>query len=262
MVLCTVFSVVPQLVADLAADPNALAGYPALAEAVQGGAALTPSLIQDTIFSTGNEGLTFIWMPQLFATLPWGRVLMVLFFLALSFAAFTSLIAMIELATRVLRDAGLPRPRAIRFVGIGGFVLGIPSALSLRFLHNQDFVWGVALMVSGLFFAIGVLTYGVRRFREQQLNHADSDIRVGRWWDLVIGVLVPLEALVLLGWWVWQVRGEDLVGWLDPLREANVGTMAVQWGAVLAVLLLLNRWLAGRTAPAVADRRSADERDP
>jgi NSS family neurotransmitter:Na+ symporter len=257
MVLCTVFSVVPQLVANLAADPNALAGYPALADAVRGGAALTPSLIQDTIFATGNEGLTFIWMPQLFATLPGGRILMVLFFLALAFAAFTSLIAMIELATRVLRDAGMPQPLAVRVVGIGGFLLGIPSALSLRFLHNQDFVWGVALMVSGLFFAIGVLVYGVRRFREQQLNHADSDIRVGRWWELVIGVIVPLEALVLLGWWVWQVRGDDLAGWLDPLREANVGTMALQWAVVLVVLLAANRWLAGRTAPAVAQRQQA-----
>jgi NSS family neurotransmitter:Na+ symporter len=250
---------VPQLVAGFASNPDALAGYPALAEAVRNGAELTPALIQDTIFSTGNEGLTFIWMPQLFATLPWGRLLMVLFFLALSFAAFTSLIAMIELATRVLWDAGIPRQRAIRVVGIGGFLLGIPSALSLRFLHNQDFVWGVALMVSGLFFAVGVLTYGVRRFREQQLNHADSDIRVGRWWDVVIGVLVPLEALVLLGWWFWQVRGDDLVGWLDPLREANVGTMVLQWGVVLAGLLALNRWLAGRTAPAVAERQDRDE---
>lgn len=258
MVLCTVFSVVPQMVANLAADPDALQAYPALAAAVRDGAGLTPRLIQDTIFSTGNEGLTFIWMPQLFATLPAGRVLMLVFFLALSFAAFTSLIAMIELATRVLRDAGVSRQRAIRLVGIGGFLLGIPSALSLRFLHNQDFVWGVALMVSGLFFAIGVVTYGVRRFREGQLNHEHSDIRIGRWWDVVIGVVVPLEALVLLGWWFYQVRGEDLAGWLDPLREANVGTMVAQWGAVLLGLLLLNRWLASRTAGAAASAARSD----
>jgi NSS family neurotransmitter:Na+ symporter len=252
MVLCTVFSVVPQLVANLASDPDALAAYPALAEAVRGGAGLSPQLIQDTIFSTDNEGLTFIWMPQLFATLPGGTVFMLVFFLALSFAAFTSLMAMIELATRVLRDAGMSRERAIRIVGVGGFLLGVPSALSLRFLHNQDFVWGVGLMVSGLFFAIGVLTYGVRRFREQQLNHEHSDIRVGRWWEVVIGVVVPLEALILLGWWFWQVRGEDLAGWLDPLREANVGTMVAQWGAVLLALILLNRWLARRTAAGTA----------
>jgi neurotransmitter:Na+ symporter, NSS family len=247
MVLCTVFAVVPNIVQGLAADPGALGAYPHLAEAVRGGATLTPKLIQDTIFTSNNEGLTFIWMPQLFQQLPWGRGLMFLFFLALSFAAFTSLIAMVELATRVLRDAGLSRATAVRWVGVGGFLLGIPSALSLGFLSNQDFVWGVGLMLSGLFFAIAVIVHGVRRFRAEQLNHQHSDIRVGRWWDIVIGIVVPLEALVLLGWWFYQVRGSDIKGWLDPFRTANVGTMVFQWGIVLVALVGANRWIARHT---------------
>ena len=67
---------------------------------------------------------------------------------------------------------------------------------------------------------------------------------------VVIGVIVPLEALVLLGWWFYQVRGADLAGWLDPLREANVGTLVAQWAVGLLALLLVNRWLASRTAEA------------
>lgn len=243
MVLCTVFSVVPQLVANLAADPDALSAYPALADAVRSGQPLTEDLIQSTIFTAGNEGLTFIWMPQLFARVPLGSLFMLMFFLALSFAAFTSLIAMIELATRVLRDAGMERGRAIRVVGGVGFLLGLPSAISLSVLHNQDGVWGVALMLSGMFFAIAVISHGVRRFRREQINHADSDIRVGRWWDLVIGVLVPLQAVVLLGWWLYQAQVADPAGWLDPISEFNVGTILLQWGIVLAVLVGVNRWL-------------------
>lgn len=259
MVLCTVFAVVPELVAQLAVRPDALSAYPALAEAVQGGAALTPDLIQSTIFTSGNEGLTFIWMPQLFASIPFGRLFMLVFFVALAFAAFTSLMAMIELATRVLRDAGVPRARAIRIVGIGGFVLGLPSAFSLQVLHNQDWVWGVALMVSGLFFAIAVIGHGVRRFRDEQLNHRDSDIRIGKWWDIVIGILVPLQALVLLVWWLYQARGWDPTGWLAPLAVENVGTILLQWGVVLAALLLANRWIARHTAvvPAPPEDRPA-----
>jgi NSS family neurotransmitter:Na+ symporter len=260
MVLCTVFAVVPQLVAGLASDPQALSAYPALADAVRSGAALTPELIQRTIFSAGNEGLTFIWMPQLFARVPFGQGFMVLFFVALAFAAFTSLVSMIELGSRVLRDMGMPRDRAVRTVGIVGFVLGLPSAISLQVLHNQDWVWGVALMVSGLFFAIAVIASGVRRFRETQLNHADSDIRVGRWWDVVIGVVVPLEALALLGWWLYQARGWDPTGWLDPLGVENVGTILAQWGIVLVGLLLANHWLVARTRavpPGPEDRMPA-----
>ncbi|MFQ5530520.1 MAG: sodium-dependent transporter, partial [Gemmatimonadota bacterium] len=54
-----------------------------------------------TIVGAGNEGLTFIWVPQLFAQMPGGNAFMIFFFLALVFAAWSSLIAMIELATRV-----------------------------------------------------------------------------------------------------------------------------------------------------------------
>jgi NSS family neurotransmitter:Na+ symporter len=44
----------------------------------------------DTIVGAGNEGLTFIWVPQLFARMPAGNLFMILFFLALVFAAWSS----------------------------------------------------------------------------------------------------------------------------------------------------------------------------
>jgi NSS family neurotransmitter:Na+ symporter len=251
MVLCTVFAVVPQLAANLAAQPESLSAYPALADAVRAGRPLTTDLIQQTIFNAGNEGLTFIWMPQLFARVPLGRVFMVLFFVALAFAAFTSLISMIELGTRVALDAGMERGRAIRWVGAIGFLLGLPSARSLAVLHNQDWVWGVALMVSGLFFALAVLRWGAKRFREEQLNHPDSNLKLGRWWDVVITGVVPLEAVILLVWWLAQARSWDPAGWLDPFGVENVGTIALQWGVVLAVLVALNRRL-GRSIRPVA----------
>jgi NSS family neurotransmitter:Na+ symporter len=177
---------------------------------------------------------------------------MVLFFVALFFAAFTSLVSMIELGVRVLLDAGLERARAIRIVGGLGFVLGLPSALSLDVLHNQDWVWGVALMVSGLFFAIAVIGHGVRRFREEQLNHPDSDLHVGRWWDIVLGILVPLQAAVLMIWWLVQSRSWDPAGWLNPFGVETVGTILLQWGVVLAVLIVANRWIVGRLRPVPA----------
>ena len=51
--------------------------------------------------AAGNTGLMFIWIPQLFARIPAGGVFLSLFFLALFCAALSSLIAMIELATRI-----------------------------------------------------------------------------------------------------------------------------------------------------------------
>jgi NSS family neurotransmitter:Na+ symporter len=247
MVLCTVFSVVPRLVARVATDPGALQRFPGLAEAVGAGQTVTPALLQETIFSAGNEGLTFVWMPQLLAEMPFGWLFTVIFFAALAVAAITSLIAMVELATRVLVDAGVTRGRAIRVVGAGAFLLGLPSAISMPVLKNQDWVWGVGLMLSGFFYTLAIITHGIRRFRQEHLNHEGSNIRIGAWWDVVIGVVVPLEALVLLVWWLVQAWSWDPKGWLSPFAQENVGTVLAQFVIVLVLLIAANRWMVRRT---------------
>lgn len=213
--------------------------------------AIRPDAASEIVGAT-NTGLTFIWVPQLLATLPAGRLFMMLFFLALVFAAVTSLISMVELAVRALVDGGVERGRAVVWVGLAGFLFGVPSAWSLAFLDNQDFVWGVGLMLSGFFFAFGVLRYGVRRFREEMINQEGSDIRIGRWWDVAI-VLCTVEALVLIVWWFWQAAGAGggFARALDPFAPFSLGTVLVQWGIVLLLLAVLNRWLVRRTAAGV-----------
>ncbi len=213
MVLCTVFSVMPDASSE--------------------------------IVGSGNEGLTFIWVPQLFGTLPFGQVFLALFFLALVFAAWTSLIALIELASRVVMELGLSRQRAIAVVGIAGLLFGLPSALSMEVFGNQDFVWGVGLMLSGAFFAFAVLRYGVTQWREEFINTGDSDIHIGAWWDWAIRFVV-VQAAVLIVWWLWQVRGEGFAENWNPIATFNIGTVVVQWAVVLGILIGLNRWMVKR----------------
>ena len=205
---------------------------------------------QSEIVGAGNEGLTFIWMPRLFEAMPGGAFFMVLFFLALSFAALTSLISMVELATRVLTDLGVARRSALAWVGAAALVVGLPSALSLDFLHNQDWVWGVGLMLSGFFFALAARRFGLERLRREEINAPGADLRIGRWWTFLVGVVVPVEAVVLMVWWLWQARGWDPEGWLDPFQPETVGTVLAQAAVVLVALLAANRWLARRTARA------------
>ncbi len=214
------------------------------------GAEMTKPEVLEIMRSSGpaSTGLTFIWMPQLFARMPAGGLLASLFFLGLSFAAFSSLISMIELATRVFVDAGLDRTRAIAFVGVSAFVLGIPSAINLEFLGNQDFVWGVALMISGAFVAFAVIRYGAQRFRSEIIDNIPGDWKAGRPWGYVIQYLIPLQAIILLAWWLYlaaSVYAPDT--WFDPTDPYSVMTCLVQWGAVMAILILLNRWMVRRT---------------
>jgi NSS family neurotransmitter:Na+ symporter len=219
MVLCTVFSIMPDA-----------AG---------------------TIVGAGNEGLTFIWVPQLFAQIPWGQFFMAIFFLALVFAAWTSLVSMIELASRILQDMGLTRGRAIGIVGVAGLLCGVPSALNMAVFQNQDWVWGVGLMLSGFFFAVAVLRYGVSEWRETYINTGYSDIRVGAWWDWAIR-LVVVEAVVLMVWMLLQSRGEAWQETWTLFSNYNIGTVLIQWAVVLVILLGLNRFLVTKSMRAGA----------
>jgi NSS family neurotransmitter:Na+ symporter len=155
---------------------------------------------------------------------------------------------MIELATRVLIDAGISRRRAIVFVGVGGVIFGLPSARSLDFLHNQDWVWGVGLMLSGLFFAFGAQRYGLERLRRDVVNADGCDLHVGKWWSFLIRVVVPLEAVILMIWWLKESRGWDPSGWLNPFGVETVGTVLMQWAIAIIALVAVNRWLAVRSA--------------
>ena len=258
MVFCTVFTVIPQLVSSIASNPQALVDFPDLQKAVTEGAALNADLVQRTIFGAGNEGVTFIWIPKLFSTLPAGKLFMTFFFLALFFAAFTSLVSMVELGTRVLLDMGWTRARAVWVVGAFGLIIGLPSAFSLTFLHNQDWVWGVGLMLSGLFFAIAIIRLGPTKFRAEQINHEYSNIHVGAWWDFCIRFLVPFEAIALMAWWMWQVRGP---GALNPLGVENIGTIIFQWSIAIGLLLLFNKTLA-RVNPSQTTEMDAGRMPP
>ena len=202
----------------------------------------------------GNYGLTFIWLPQLFAQIWAGRVFLALFFLTLSFAAMSSLIAMIEMATRMFVDLGVQRTTAVSLVGVLGFVLGLPSAWKMGFLENQDWVWGLGLLVSGLFIAIAAIRYGADRFRKELINTPEERHPVGRWFVLVMTILIPLEFAALVVWWFYQVATTlDPEGWWNPFHTYSVGTAVFQWGLVIAVLLLLNRWWATRVGTGDGD---------
>ncbi len=209
--------------------------------------AVLPEAAARTALGAGNEGLTFIWLPKLFEQIPAGGIFLSLFFLALSFAAMSSLIAMIEMATRIGVDLGLPRRRAVPLVGVVGFALGLPSAWKLGFFQNQDWVWGLGLMVSGLFIATAVAVFGVERFRNELINNADEGHPVGRWYTFVMRYVVPVEFVALMVWWFYQsATSYDREGWWNPFRTYSVGTTLAQWALVLVVLLALNRWWARR----------------
>ncbi len=192
------------------------------------------------IMSAGNQGFTFIHLPLLFLKMPLGKFLIAIFFLALFFAAFSSLISLLELPVRILMDFGIKRKRAIIFVAMAGFLLGLPSALDIRIFNNQDWVWGLGLMISGLFFVIAVVRYNVDKFRKEQINPFTS-IKLNRGFNFIIKYVIPVEFALMLGWWFYQSIGWGKEQVFSIFNEYSLGTTLFQWGVILFVLILFNK---------------------
>ncbi|MCP5470392.1 MAG: sodium-dependent transporter [Chlamydiales bacterium] len=197
-----------------------------------------------------NIGITFIYLPKLFYALPGGNAVRAtfaaIFFLAFAFGALSSMISMLQLTAQTFRELGIHKNRAILLTGTLALFLGAPSALSMAFFDNQDSVWSLGLIINGLFMAFGVIRYGVNKFRKEVINSVEGDFNMGKGYNFVLGVLIPVQGIILLGWYFY--RGiTDIQNWWDPFTVFSLGTILFQWGIGLICFLLLNRWMSART---------------
>ena len=204
---------------------------------------------QITQSGPANTGLTFIYLPQLFANISSSYIINIffasIFFIALFFAAVTSLMSMVELATRTFIDFGFERKTSIIIIAFCGFILGIPSALNIDFFTNQDWVWGVGLILSGAFISFSIIRYGVDKFRTEIINGFGSDVKIGKWYNYVIGILIPVQVVILISWWLVSSLSWD-PEWWNPFHTENLGTAVIQWALVLTIFILLNKLMISK----------------
>lgn len=74
----------------------------------------------------GGPGLMFIFLPNVLRMIPGGGILMIIFFLAVVFAALTSLVNLFEAPTATLQELfHLKRPVAVAIIGVIGVVVGL-----------------------------------------------------------------------------------------------------------------------------------------
>ena len=224
------------LLAALAILPTVFASFPTFQEAFD----------VATYSGPASTGLTFVWIPILFSKFPLGHFFCAIFFLTLTAAALSSLIAQTELITRIMIDFGMTRSRAITSVFAVVFLGGVPSALSLDFFNNQDWAWGLGLMVSGGLFAVAAIKFGLNRVLIELINIPGNELNVGSWFKGVLGVLVPVEFLVMLTWWIIRSFG-FAEAWWNPFSVYSLGTCLFQWALAVILLLGLNNWMADRT---------------
>ncbi len=193
--------------------------------------------------ASGNQGLAFIALPALFGTMSYGGPIASIFFFALFLAALSSLISMLEMATRILMDFGINRRTAVVTIASLSILAGAPSAISPAFFDNQDWVWGLGLMVSGFLFTLAVIKIGPARFVTEWMEADKYKNFFIKSFKVLFYFVIPLEFILMLGWWLYlSVTAYSKSAW-DPLETYSLGTTLLQWLAVVIVGLILNKKL-------------------
>ena len=237
----------------------------------------------DTV-TNGSSAITFLALPEVFAQAPGGSigawVMMSGFFLALSFAALTSMISTVELCVRNFVDHGYEREKSVLLTSVAIFIFGLPSALLWitvaddgtafpQFLEVQDHIWGYGLMFSGLFIAFtiwkygyqkwrmlvesgeaapglkGYLGVGVSAFRDDFINTGDNDIWIGRWWDILLYLAFPFLFSVLIISYFGDMIANTPDVW-NPTNPKGLTIILLFWGVVAGGFIAFNRKLVQR----------------
>ena len=233
--------------------------------------------------SGGSSAITFLVLPEVFAQAPGGPVVQLLmvtmFFLALSFAALTSMISTVELCVRNFVDHGIERQKAVGFTTLAIFLFGLPSAglwilvdadsgvAFPQFLEVQDHIWGYGLMFSGLFIAYSIWKYGwsqyrawqdenditgfnfreyldngVSPFRDDFINTGDNDWWIGRWWDYIMYLGFPLMFGVL----ILSYFSDMILNVHDPWNPTNadgISIILLFWGVTAGLFISMNKYI-------------------
>ena len=102
------------------------------------GMVIFPAVFAMGFEPTEGPGLVFSVLPTVFASMPLGHGVAVIFFILLAIAAITSGISLLEVVVAYFIDQrGWGRKRAVLIVGLTIFALGIPSGLSFGVLADM-----------------------------------------------------------------------------------------------------------------------------
>ncbi len=103
------------------------------AVAIFAGIAIFPVVFANGLDTGEGPGLIFVTLPIAFGNMPFGYIVGLLFFILLFFAAYSSVLGMLEPVVSYLEEhRGFSRPKMAILTGLAAWVLGISAALSFN----------------------------------------------------------------------------------------------------------------------------------
>ena len=183
--------------ANIPSDARMVALFDTLAAILAALVILPAMAVAGQQLTTGGPGLMFIFLPNVLKSIPGGSVLLVIFFLAVIFAALTSLVNLYEAPTATLQEQfHLSRRVAVSVVGIVGIVVGLIIAPSVSPWMD---VCSIYICPLGALLAAVMFFWCCKKdFVLEQVNLARSKPLGGWFYPMAKYVLCCVTVLVLI----------------------------------------------------------------
>ncbi len=188
--------------------------------ALMAGLIIFPACFAFGVQPDAGPALIFVTLPNVFANMAGGRIWGTLFFLFMTFASFTTVIAVFQnLLAACEENFGWSKKKNVIINGIFVFVASIPCILgynvwsNLRLIAGMDILDSEDFIVSNLLLPIGALIFllfCVTRFGWGYDNYLEEcnkgkGMRMPRWFKYYFRFVLPILILVILGTGLWNV---------------------------------------------------------
>ncbi len=166
--------------------------------AVVAGLAIFPAVFAFGLSPSAGPGLSFVVLPELFQTMPFGKNIGILFFLLLVFAALTSMASLLEVPVSFfMRVFDQGRLRTTFIVGLLIYLIGVPSSLGFGVLN--DVKWGTKSVIDVVeFFTLNLAL---------PIGGMITAFFVGwAWQDRPSSNVIGFKSRILGALWLWSLR--------------------------------------------------------
>lgn len=182
--------------------------------AITSGLIIFPACYAYGVQPDAGPSLIFITLPNVFNNMPLGRLWGSLFFLFMTFAALSTVLAVLENIIACLMDlTGMARKKAGIIVGVGIFLLSLPCVFGFNIwsgfvpfaegsavLDLEDFiVSNVLLPVGSLLFVIFCVSrygWGWNNFVKEA--NEGKGLKVAKWMRPIVTFVIPIIIVVIL----------------------------------------------------------------
>jgi len=190
--------------------------------ALVAGMVIFPIVFANGLAPGAGPGLLFVTLPVAFGHMPFGSFFATLFFILVSFAAWSSSISLIEPAIAWLERKGYQRKKLALALGLSCWLFGLGSVFSFNIaaditLFGKTFFDLVDYLTSNIMLPLGGLGIAIfagwimkRTTVQKELDFKSYVVYVA--WTISIRFIAPLAVFVVLIWTLFPEQMKALLG--------------------------------------------------